>query len=273
MSRRPSRSILGLLLLAALSAGVGRAQTFYFSDGRKAAFPEARVKGDAIVIPLKLSDSDGGSAEISLPIASLSRIDWPAPPELAAAQAALDAGRAEDAVKSINAVLGSQEPFREVPGSWWSQGAIIKAVALAKLGREAEADAMLARMRKAKSPAEDIASGEIAIAVHLFETGKSDDANERLQKIQDAATDDDNLAAIALLKARMLEQAGKTEEALLSYLRVPVFCPTAESSLPPALLGAVRALRKLGDDTRAAALVETLTRRFPNSPEASQARR
>jgi hypothetical protein len=272
MSRRLS-FIISLVLLQSAAMGTARSQTFYFNDGRKASMPEARIKGTNIVIPMKIDGVDGGSAEISLAISTLKRIEWPVPEAVAQAEDDLKAGKPADALKKVDPILREQEPLREVPGSWWAQGAVVKAVALARLGKDVDADVMLELMRRAKADPEAIARGELAIIDQLVASGKADAAKARLDKIQDGATDDSSLAAIALTKGQIFERAGRTEDALLSYLRVPVYYPTEDAKMPAALLGAIRALRKLNDEPRAAALLETLTTRYPNSPEAAQAKR
>ncbi|HTJ78032.1 MAG TPA: tetratricopeptide repeat protein [Rariglobus sp.] len=271
MSRRLS-FILSFALIHAISFGVARSQTFYFNDGRKASMPEARVQGNNIIVPLKLAGTDGGSAEITLSISSLNHIEWPTPPVIAEAEADLKAGKPADALKKIDAILTEQEPFREIPGSWWNQGAVVKAVALARLGKTVDADVMLERMRRSKAPSDDVSRGEMAIVTQLMSAGKIDAAKIRMEKIEATATDDASLAAIAVTKGKILEKAGQAEDALLSYLRVPVFYPTEEEQMPAALLGAARAYKQLGDYARATSTIETLTTRFPKSPEAAQAK-
>ena len=272
MSRRLS-VLITLAALHILCAGLARGQTFYFSDGRKASMPDARIKGNNIVVPLKLAGADGAAAEITLPISSLARIEWPAPSAIAEAETALKAGKPADALKKIDAVLPQQAPFRDIPGSWWSQGAVVKAIALAQLGKDVDANVMLERMRQAKVPREDISRVEVAVIDQLVASGKTDAASARLDKLQETVTDDAGLASIAITKGQILERAGHFEEALLSYLRVPVFYPTETDKMPAALLGAARAYKKLGDDDRATATLNTLTTRFPDSPEAAQAKR
>ncbi|MFA6288457.1 MAG: tetratricopeptide repeat protein [Opitutaceae bacterium] len=271
MSRRLSQ-LLTLALVQSLFAGAAFSQTFYFSDGRKASMPEAKTRGTNIVVPLKVAGTDGGSASVTLPISSLARIEWPAPAAIADAEADLKADKPADALKKIDAILPEQELFRDIPGSWWNQGAVVKAVALARLGKDVDAGVMLERMRRAKAPAEDISRGEVAIIDQLVVAGKTDDATARLEKLSETVTDDGGLAAIAITKGRIFERAGKTQEALLSYLRVPVFYPSEEDKMPAALLGAARAYKKLGDEARAASTLATLSTRFPNSPEAAQAK-
>jgi len=274
MSRRLS-CLATLALLHAAALGTAHSQTFYFKDGRKASMPEARVKGTNIIVPVKLAGATEaeGSAELTLPISTLKRIDWPAPAAIAQAEADLKAGKPTDALQRINSVLFEQDPFREVPGSWWSQGAVIKAVALARLGKDVDADVAVELLRRAKADPELISRGEIAIIDQLVATGKTDAANARLEKVQNTATDDATLAGIALAKGQIFERAKRNEDALLSYLRVPVYYASEDGKMPAALLGAYRTLLAIGDEKRADDIRETLTTRYPNSPEAAQAKR
>lgn len=272
MSRRLPLFIT-LVILHAVALVTAHSQTFYFNDGRKVSLSEVRIKGANIVVSVKLAGTEGGSAELTLPISTLKRIDWPVPAAIAQAEDDLKADKPADALQKVNPLLSEQDPFREVSGSWWTQGAVVKAVALARLGKDVDADVMLELMRRAKADPDAIARGEIAIIDQLVASGKADAAKTRLDKIQNTASDDASLAAIAITKGRIFERAGRTEDALLSYLRVPVYYASENGKMPAALLGAIRALHNLGDEPRAAATLETLTTRYPNSPEAAEAKR
>ncbi len=272
MSRRLPLFVT-LILLHSLCAGLAHGQTFYFADGRKVSMPEAKIRGANIVVPLKIEGTESGGADLTLPISKLSRIDWPAPPAVAETEALLKAGKPAEALKKIDSVLLEQDLFRTIPGSWWAQGAVVKAIALARLGKDVDADVLLTRMRQSKAPSDDISRVTVAIIDQLLAAGKTDAATDRLEKFQENATDDSGLAAIAVTKGQILERSGHFEDALLSYLRVPVFYPSEDTSLPAALLGAGRSYKKLGDDARAAEVFNTLTTRFPNSSEATQAPR
>ncbi|CAM3031428.1 tetratricopeptide repeat protein [Rariglobus hedericola] len=269
--KRLSLLLFTFVLLETAWTPLSHAQTFYFTDGRKVPLSDARIKGTNILVSIKIEGA--GSAETTLPIATLDHIDWPAPAGIAAAAADLEAGKPAVALGKIEPLLREQEPLREVPGSWWNQGAVIKAIALARLGKEADADAVLDRMRRAKAPAGDLFRGELAIVTQLVNTGKTDEANARIAARQSTANDEDSRAALSIMKGLIAEKSGRTEDALLSYLRVPVFSPSSTALMPAALLGASRAYQKLGDTVRAAETLSTLKTRFPNSPENVEANR
>ncbi|MET0263113.1 MAG: tetratricopeptide repeat protein [Rariglobus sp.] len=269
--KRSRLQILSCVLLALLGGSSAHAQTFHFADGRKVPFAEARIKGANILVAVKIDG--GGSAELTLPISTLNHIDWPAPAGIAAAAAELEADKPDAALAKINPLLAEQEPLREVPGSWWNQGAVIKAIALARLGKDVDADVVLERMRRAKASSADLFRVELAIVTQLVNTGKTDQARTRLAARQSSANDEDSRAALAIMTGLIAEKSGRAEEALLSYLRVPVFSPTSTALMPAALLGASRAYQQLGDTTRAADTLSTLKTRFPHSSESAQASR
>lgn len=270
MKRLPLISTLALGFAAA--APLACAQTFHFPDGRKASIPEARIQGSTIIVPLKTGDS-GGSAAITYPIAKLVRIEWPLPAAIAEAEADLKAGRFADALRKVDAVLPTQELFREIPGTWWSQAAVLRAEALARLGREIDADVMIERLRLVEAPPDTLARVELAVATYFLEQGKNSAARARLDSAATSLSDDTSLARFALLRAQLERDEGRTEAALLAYLRVPVFHPDAQDFLPAALLGAAHCYRALGEDARVKTTIATLLQRFPQSPEAAEARR
>jgi len=261
----------GLAALLLILAPLARGQTFYFSDGRKASLPEARIVGETIKLPLTL---DGGaSGEVSLPISSITRLDWPAPAGLAAAEADLKAGRPADALKTLDALVPSQEVFRDITGSWWPKATSLRVEALARLGRDVDAEVALERLRRSRNGADLVDRSALTIVSTLVHTGKIAQARERLKAINLAKADAAILAQSDLINARLLQIDGKTEAALLSYLRVPVLYSQQRDAQPAALLGAASCYRALGMTARADAMINTLMERFPDSPEAAQAKR
>jgi len=267
MNRR--RIIPSLVFTLLLTGGSARAQTFYFANGQQASLPEARIEGDNIIVPIKTNGASQVSGAFIHPISTIQRMDWPEPPAIAAAEADLAAGKFASALRKIEPQLNAQNPFRLIAGSWWSHAAVIKATALARLGRDIDVEVMLELMRQAKSPAGDLLQAELALIDHLSGSGRTNEARARLKEIEDGITDDDGLAELTIIKGKLAAQAGHDEDALLAYLRVPVFHPDQTGRMPAALLGAIRAYRKLGEDSRAEVLTHTLLTRFPESAEAA----
>lgn len=269
----PRRHLLPLatLLLALAAAPCAIAQTLTFSDGRTASLSDAKISGDKIQLPLNLVG--GGSGEISLPISDIVRLDWPEPAELNEATTLLAAGRTADALALLDKTLPVHAPFRDIAGSWWVKLAALRVRALAKLGRDIDAEVALELLRRSKTGAEQVPGATLDIASALADAGKFSDARKKL----DAAVlppDDETLAArAALLRGRLLLVDNKAEDALLSFLRVRALHPRVLESQPAALLGAIACYNKMGDADRSKAATGQLLTRYPDSPEAAKALR
>jgi hypothetical protein len=172
----------------------------------------------------------------------------------------------------MDAAIKPQEPFREIPGSWWNAGAALRARALAALGRLAEADNTVALLRRSKAGAAALADRlECDILDQLFADGRLAEVRARLAAQPDGPRPDAIAARVSVLRGHLLRLDRQTEAALLSYLRVPVYFPRETAALPAALLGSARSYRALGENPRARRTLEELISRFPGSPEAPEA--
>lgn len=259
------------LLLAALAvAPFAHAQTIYFSDGRKASLAQVRIVGDSVKLPLDLAG--GASGEISLPVSTISRLDWPEPPELAQSLALLKAGQPADALKKTDAVLPVHEPFQNIPGSWWARLMAVRVDAFAQAGRDVDAEVAIERLRRSKTGGAYVTPGALALVSALIDAGKTAQARERLKAITLSEDETEStLARFDLVKARLLQNDGKAEEALLTFLRIPVLHPGERDAQPAALLGAISCYRALGETTRADTARQTLLTQFPESAQAKAA--
>jgi len=265
--KRAFPATLLLLAHAFLWTASGRGQTFYFADGRSMVVESPKVTDGDLVIPLRTGGGGAGSAEIRRPLSTIVRVDWPVPDAVAEAEKAAKTGASAGLLEKIDPLLLLQEPFRDVPGSWWSRAASLKAVVLAGLGKKAEARAMIGRMRDAKSREEDIVPAEVALAGAMADSGEADEALARLDALQKDALLDSSLASIAVARGRAWEKKGRFEDALLSYLRVSVFYPDEKEAVPAALEGTARAYEKMGDSVRAALAQDALAALKPKPAE------
>lgn len=266
MLRRP------LILFLASFAGTVSAQTLYFSNGRVVQLsPSVRIADNAVKLPLEVKG--GGAGEISLPISDLSRVDWRRPAELDAAQTELKAGRPAEALRKIDPILPVQQALAEVPGSWWGQAVLLRITALSRLKRDTDVLVEIERLRRSPANAALVASAQIAVATALAETGKAGEAATLLGDIRRDGLPDSDLAALCLVDALLLRTQGRHEDALLACLRVPVLHPAQTERMPAALLLSAECYRSLGEPARQDAALRSLVERFPDSPEAAEARR
>lgn len=269
MNRPLSRLLLPLALVAAPFAC---GQTLHFSDGRTVPLTAAvRITGDSVILPLAIEG--GGAGEITVPVSKLTRVDWPKPEPLTAAEADLEAGKPADALRRIDTVLPVQQALRDIPGSWWGLATTLRASALARLDRDIDAEVELERLRRSPAGASFVARTQLALAEARFAAGRPKQAEEQLGRIDRRTIDPATLAALHLLEARLLQKQGRHEDALLVFLRVPVLLSAETARIPAALLGAAECYLALGEPARRTAALNSIVERFPDSPEAARARR
>ncbi len=252
---------LFLLLLAAPAAA--RAQKFWLKDGHSYSAPPGRLDGRTLVLP--------SGARVA--VTDAVRLEWPEPPAFGQAETMLLHGRAAEAFALMDATIKPQEPFREIPGSWWNAGAALRARSLAALGRTSEADNTVVVLRRSKlESAATIADRlECDILDRLHADGRHAELRARLAAQPDGPRTDAVAARLSILRAHLLRLDGKAGEALFAYLRVPVYFPKETAALPAALLGSARCYRVLGENIRAKRALEELVARFPGSAEAAEA--
>jgi TolA-binding protein len=85
------------------------------------------------------------------------------------------------------------------------------------------------------------------------------------------STQTEVLADAWLNKANLLFAQKQSGAALMAYLHVPVFFRDARLVLPDALLGSVRAYRRLDDAEHAKKAAQELTAAFPKAPQVALA--
>ncbi len=262
----PVRTFLPLLLASAL-APFATGQTLTFSDGRTVSLAAAKVVGDKVQVPLELGG--GASGEISLPISTVVKLDWPEPPELAEAKALLAAGRDADALALLDKALLPHVPFKQLAGSWWAPLTALRLRAQARLGRDIDAAVSLELLRRAKTGAGFVPGAVLDIVSALVDSNKIAEARKQLDLAVLPADDEAAAARVALLRGRLLLAENKPEAALLSFLRVRALHPRITEHQPAALLGAIACYEKLGETARADTAREQLRTRYASSPEAA----
>ncbi len=262
----PPRILLPLLLAA--FAPLASGQTLTFSDGRTAPLSTARIVGDTVRLPLDLGGE--GSGEISLAIANIVRLDWPEPAELAETETLLAAGRTADALALLDKTLPVHAPFKDIAGSWWAKFMGLRVRALAKLGRDIDAEVAVELLRRSKTGADQVPGATLDIVSALLDAGKAARASKQLDLATLPADDEVVAARLAILRGRILFAEDKPEDALLSFLRVRALHPRVAAYQPAALLGAAACYEKLGDAARADTARNLLRTRHPASPEAAK---
>ena len=253
-------------------AGIGQAQNILLKDGQTIATLGLRRDGETVAA--KIKTPSGGEGEIGYPLANIARIEFPDPAVRKTAAELLVQNKAEEALRQLAPVLAYYAPFRDVPGSWWTQLAFLQVDALSRLGREADMQAVVNDLSKlgATNP-EILRAVKIRQGISLERKGEYAKALDILNPV---VHDED--APPASVAEGWLAVGGAEigrrnyRAAQLAYLHVPVYSPELTSLMPSALLGSGAALVGLDDKNRAVSTFEDLINHFPNSPEAADAK-
>jgi TolA-binding protein len=242
------------------------AQTIDLKTGQKVETTGVRREGDMIMGKVQVGS---GSGEVGYHIPQIAKVEFPKPRGLAEASNLLSQGQPEKALSEIDQVVSYYEPFKDVPGAWWSQAALIKVSALSALHRDSEAEALAAEIQKFVTDPETARAAQLQLTADLIR--KQD--FEKAAKICDTAikesTQAEILAEAWIKKGDLFYAQRRWDEALLAYLHVPVFYSDEKRFMPAALLGSGRAYGELDDDGRARKSFNELIATFPKSAEAA----
>ena len=256
-----------LFLLSVLLSSVC-AQQIILKSGQTVETRGLRRSGDMVMGKIEVA---GSSGEVGYPVNSIARIAFPEPQGLKSAENLLSQGEGERAIAEVTPIITFYQGFRDIPGAWWGQAAVIKVSALAALGRDAEAEPLATEIQKNTTDPEIARAANLRIAAALVRKEEW----EKAALICDAAIKEsarpDVLADAWVTKGNLLLAQKQWDAALLAFLRVPVFYREEKLFLPPALLGSGRAYRRLEDLDRAKKSFNELIAAFPKSAEAALA--
>jgi len=253
---------LGLMLSL---LGLIHAQEIVLKDGRLVDASEVRRQQGSIVAVA------APSGEVTIPQGEIQRINFPRPPQLSQAIDLIVAGQVEEAIALIEPVVNEQVDFRDFPGNRWGEATLALVQALNRAGRGLEAEAVAAKLTEVSIDAEysegaivqkafgQLIRKDFALAAKLVEP--------LVQKGKTPAVRSEAF----VVKGECLLAEQKWEEAMLSFLQVPVFYPGEKIALPMALLGRGRAHLGMEDFPGARAALEELRKTYPAAAEAKLA--
>lgn len=289
--RHPAR-LFALLALLAVPSGL-LAQSVYFKAGAK---EEKWDLNDPFALPGTKPDplkafwknknitlDDGHGSETGRKVTAIVRIVWPnEPAPLAKARDHVSRGEPDAAIRLIEPVLRLFDPVRKVPGSLWLKAAEVKLDALSQLSNTAVLNSFISILEEADDGSVPGLAGKLKLAkldmrVH---TGDNAAVLDEADKLLAELSDPDMQARLTVTKGDALFAMRKYEDALNTYLRVPVFLGAEKKYIPAAYLGAARSLRGLDTpftkaqklDLAALAYLKEIIRDYPLSKEAGIAK-
>lgn len=257
-----------ILLLAAASAS---AQNIVMRDGSIVAAKNLRRQGATIIATVPLPGGAGKTGDLGYPLTKIERLDFPEPPQLRASQDLIAQGKGADALTQLEPVVKYYEGFRDAPGSWWAPAALRKVQALVAVGREQEAAPLAEQIARMATDPDTVRAANVQIAASLSRKGGHARALELIQPALKDSRDPATRAPAFIIQGECLLAKKEWEDAVLSFLQVPVFYPTEKALLPQALLGRGRAHFGMDDLPAAKAAFDELIKTYPESAEAKLA--
>ena len=250
------------------SGPVARAQTILLKTGQKVESTGVRRDGDIVMAKVQVST---GSGEVGYHVGQIAQIQFPEPAALKAASDLLGRGETDKALAQIDPVLAYYTPFKDVPGSWWAQAALVKVSLLAAQQKQAEAEALAADIQESVTDPELARAAQLRLVNALIRKSDFEKAIALCDEAIKQSKDPSTLANAWVSKGDALLAQKNADEALLAYLHVPVFYYEEKQFMPAALLGSARAYRRLDDNNRAQKSLNELLTNYPQSAEAAVA--
>lgn len=185
------------LILSLFFAAVASGQTIVLKDGKKVIAKALRRSGDTIMATSPAVE--GGAplqGEVGYPLGQIEKIEFPEPAVLKQASGLLASGKAADALAQSEAAFTYFAGFRDAPGSFWPDLALVRLNALAALNRDAEVEP-LARQIIAQATNPDttrgaqaqlagmaVRRGEYAQAIEICDQILKEAANRRRWRLR-----------------------------------------------------------------------------------------
>ncbi|MBA3961323.1 MAG: tetratricopeptide repeat protein [Chthoniobacterales bacterium] len=251
------------------SFSISRAQNIQLKTGQMIEAKGVRRSGDMLMGGVQVGSSTG---EVGYQISTIARIDFPEPPQFKTTEAFLTQGAPAKALAEIEPVVKFQEPFRNVPGNFWAQAALLKVSALAGMQLDKQAESLGEEIRKNSTDPETARAAQLQVVASLIHKEDYAKAIALCDAVIKESAKPSVLAEAWVKKGDALLAQRTWDDAVLAYLHVPVFYQDEKLWMPPALLGSSRAFRGLEDLDRAKKSLNDLTAQFPKSAQADLAR-
>ncbi len=244
------------------------AQSIVLKTGQKVETLGVRRDREMVMAKVQVGTGNG---EVGYTVAQIAKIDFPEPRGLKMASDLLAQRQPDKALAEIEPVVAYYDSFKEVPGSWWSQAALIKVSILVALKRESAAEGLAEQIQKSVTDPNTARAMQVRLSSGLIRKKEFEKAIVICDAAIKESTDPDVLADAWVHKGDALSGLKEWEEALLAYLHIPVFYGDQAAFLPAALLGSGRAYGRLDDAARAKKSLSELLATYPNSAEAAAA--
>lgn len=244
-------------------------------DGTTEVAKSVRRVADNIFATVELPAKPGEpvqTGEKGIPVSEIQKIDFPEPTVLKSVPDMLVQGKAEDALRQLEKVYAFYEGFRDAPGSWWPDLALLRMQALLAAGHEKEVEEIADTLVRVGNSAEVQRIGRVMGAASTLRRGSPEAAVEAMDKILKESGKNAVLAAAAIFRGNAFLDLKDWDNALLCFLQIPVLYPEQKGQMPAYLLGAGRAYFGMEDFGKAKEILNELIKTYASSPAAASAK-
>jgi predicted negative regulator of RcsB-dependent stress response len=257
-----------LLLIMTMIAPPVFAQTITLTTGQRIDTQGVRRDGDMVLGKVQVGT---GSGEVGYHLVQITKVDFPEPAALKTASDFLVRGQPDKAMAEIDPVVAYYSPFKDVPGNWWAQAALIKVSILAAQQKEKEAEALAGEIAKSAKDPDMARAAQLRLVGSLIQKNEFEKALAICDSALKSSVDTTTLATAWIAKGDILFAQKEWGDALMAYLHVPIFYPDEKLFQPAALLGSGKVYRRLNDTDRAKKSLSELIATYPQSAEATVA--
>lgn len=256
---------LGWTVLTALPASA--ALTVILKDGSSISADALTPQGATFSIK-----PAGGAARV-ITAAQIERLEMDPPPLLAEVETAYIADDMTRTLTALGKLKAELDPLKNIDGGreWWTEGEFLRAYVLLRQKRYADVQASMKEIAAKGSPTEK-RRAQVYLA-HL--TALNGDPHKGLSELKALileARDTETLADAWLFTGQHYAATNQPTDALLAFLRVPVFYPERKLALAAARLGAARCFMALEDHAAARSVLKELIASQGTSAEGKEAK-
>lgn len=266
--RRPGPGWAALFLALALLPAPG-AITVILKDGSSATAETLTAQGSGF----SLKPPGGGAARV-IAAAQIERLEMDPPVLLAEVEAAYTADDMTRTLTALGKLKVELEPLKNIEGGreWWIEGEFLRAHILLSQKRVADVETSMKEIAANGSAAEKRHAA--VFLAHL--TALAGDPHQGLETLKSLileARDAETLADAWLFTGQHRAAINEPAEALLAFMRVPVFYPERRLPLAAARLGAARCHMALEDHAAARRVLKELLSTQGTSAEGKEAKK
>ena len=263
--------ILGVMAVLAAGQSVF-AQGLVLKDGSRIPAEDFKVEAGKIIRTVKLQGSN--SATTVLAPSNIAELVWPYSAELAESRSLLSQGKAEEAIAVLKTGKEFFEVFKDVKGGKDLYRDLFFAYveALAQGGKFDETVGLMPSLEKLSLSKEQ--EVQLKVLKLNIERQTSSDYVSIIAKANNILTDTNDSgvsAAVWDIIGDVHDKKKEYEEALMAYLRIPVFFGTQMQRVPAAEMKAAKMLIKMKRYEDATLFLTRLIEAYPGSAVAEVA--